>query len=395
MNIILFDVKEVFDDLKPLTYTRPISDLRVGILTIREKWENYFHKKVSFLTEKYLREKYKMEKNRDNLLINSSILPDNDFWEALSALHVNEYLTNSGDVLALRISDDNFDKVEDIDFSGLKELKYDADLSFVTKLWHIFSLNGQEIEKDFKLLTKGRKSQPISSTNTVYNAENIFLEQGAEVECSVLNATEGFIYIGKDASIMENCVVRGSLAMCENSQLKIRATVYGPTTIGPFSKFGGEINNVVVQGYSNKAHDGFLGNAVIGEWCNFGAGTNNSNLKNNYAQVKLWNYKSRRFEKTGMQFCGLIMGDHSKCGINTMFNTGTVIGVSANIYGSNFPRNFIPSFSWGGAHGFKEYVFDKAMQTAAIAMKRRNIDLSEEDLSVLKYVFDETKEFRQ
>ncbi len=395
MNIILFDVKEVFDDLKPLTYTRPISDLRVGILTIREKWENYFHKKVSFLTEKYLREKYKMEKNRDNLLINSSILPDNDFLEALSALHVNEYLTNSGDVLALRISDDNFDKVEDIDFSGLKELKYDADLSFVTKLWHIFSLNGQEIEKDFKLLTKGRKSQPISSTNTVYNAENIFLEQGAEVECSVLNATEGFIYIGKDASIMENCVVRGSLAMCENSQLKIRATVYGPTTIGPFSKFGGEINNVVVQGYSNKAHDGFLGNAVIGEWCNFGAGTNNSNLKNNYAQVKLWNYKSRRFEKTGMQFCGLIMGDHSKCGINTMFNTGTVIGVSANIYGSNFPRNFIPSFSWGGAHGFKEYVFDKAMQTAAIAMKRRNIDLSEEDLSVLKYVFDETKEFRQ
>lgn len=395
MNIILFDTKEDFDNLKPLTYTRPISELRVGILTIKQKWEKRLEKKVSFLTQKYLRDKYKFQKNGDNLLINSSVLLDDDFVETVNSLKINEYLTNSESLLALRINDDNFDCIEDIDLSKLSEHRYNRDLSFVTKLWHIFSLNGQEIEKDFRLLTKGRKSMPISSTNIVYNEQNIFLEEGAEVESSILNATEGFIYIAKNASIMENSVVRGSLALCESSQLKIRATVYGPTTIGPFSKFGGEINNVVVQGYSNKAHDGFLGNAVIGEWCNLGAGTNNSNLKNNYAQVKLWNYKSRRFEKTGLQFCGLIMGDHSKCGINSMFNTGTVVGVSANIYGSNFPRNFIPSFSWGGAHGFKEYVFDKAMETAAVAMKRRNINLSPSDLSILKYIFDKTKDFRQ
>jgi len=395
MNTILFDIPENFENLKPLSFTRPISELRIGILTIKEKWEKLLNNKTSYLTQNYLQAKFNLKVEDKNLLINSTILPDEYFYKAVNSLNINECLIKNEQILCATISDNNFKTFEDIDFSELKTIEYEKEICSVTKLWHIFSLNGQEIEKDFKLLTKDKKSQKISSTNTVYNEQNIFLEEGAEVESSILNAKDGYIYIAKNASIMANCVVVGSLALCENAQLKIRTTVYGPTTIGPFSKFGGEINNVVVIGYSNKAHDGFLGNAVIGEWCNLGAGTNNSNLKNNYAQVKLWNYKSQRFEKTGLQFCGLIMGDHSKCGINTMFNTGTVIGISSNIFGSNFPRNFISSFSWGGAHGFKEYMLNKATETAQIMMKRRNIELTKEDLSIFEHVFTESQQFRK
>lgn len=390
MNIILFDTKNEFENLKPLSLTRPISEIRIGILTIKQKWENLLHSEISYLTTDYLQAKYQLVKTNDNLLINSTVLPDEDFLAAINYLQKGEYLINShGIIYALRT--DNFDNFEQIDFDGLVKKEYNKNLLQFTKLWHIFSFNGQEIEKDFRKLTRGRKSKAISASNTVYNVQNIFLEEGAEVESSVLNAKDGFIYIGKNATVMENCVIRGSFALCESSELKVRATVYGPTTIGPHSKFGGEINNTVVFGYSNKAHDGFLGNSVIGEWCNLGAGTNNSNLKNNYAEVKLWNYSDKKFEKTGLQFCGLIMADHSKCGINTMFNTGTVIGVSSNIFGSNFPRNFIPSFAWGGAHGFVEYNFDKAMETAKIAMQRRHIELAKEDLDILEFIFKETK----
>jgi UDP-N-acetylglucosamine diphosphorylase/glucosamine-1-phosphate N-acetyltransferase len=392
MNVIFFDTQENHKNLLPLTFTRPISEFRIGILKISEKWQKYLQINTSSnITEKYLQKKYPFTANDKNLLINSALLPNQQLAKTISQIPLNHYLEANGEILAIHTERIENQPIENIDLSKLSKINYEQNFDIIKKLWHIFQLNGQEIEKDFHLLTQDRQSMPISSTNLIVNPQNIFIEEGAEVECSVLNAQNGYIYIGKNAQIMENTVVRGSLALCENAVLKVRTTIYGPTTIGPYSKFGGENNNIVVFGYSNKAHDGFLGNSVIGEWCNFGAGTNNSNLKNNYAEVKLWNYALKRFEKTGLQFCGLIMADHSKCGISTTFNTGTVVGVSANIFGAGFPRNFIPSFSWGGAHGFIDYKFEKAIETAKKVVARRNIKLTEIDIEILKNIFNTEK----
>ena len=229
----------------------------------------------------------------------------------------------------------------------------------------------------------------------VISPENIFIEEGAKLEFVTLNASTGPIYIGKNAEIMEGSVIRGPFALCEEAQVKLASKVYGATTVGPYCRIGGEVNNSVLFGYSNKGHEGFLGNSVLGEWCNIGADSNNSNLKNNYEEVKLWSYETEGFEKTGLQFCGLMMGDHSKCGINTMFNTGTVVGVSTNIFGSGFPRNFVPSFSWGGASGFTTYITKKAFETARIAMARRHVDFDEQEAKILEHVFEETKKWRK
>jgi UDP-N-acetylglucosamine diphosphorylase/glucosamine-1-phosphate N-acetyltransferase len=244
-------------------------------------------------------------------------------------------------------------------------------------------------------LIEGRKSQPIPPGNHVISPENIFIEEGAKLAYCTLNASTGPIYIGKNAEIMEGSLIRGGFALCEGAQVKLGAKIYGPTTVGPYCRVGGEINNSVLFGYTNKAHDGFLGNSVLGEWCNIGADSNNSNLKNNYEPVRLWSYETENFAETGLQFCGLMMGDHSKCGINTMFNTGTVVGVSATIFGSGFPRNFIPSFSWGGAGGFTTYVTQKAFETAKIVMSRRNVAFTEEDAAILEHVFEMTKKWRK
>ncbi|MBN2662411.1 MAG: GlmU family protein [Bacteroidales bacterium] len=395
MNYILFDTNKDFKNFLPLTYTRPVSEIRIGILTIKEKWELHFKSKFSYYTKNYLANKFPVNVHRENLMINSSVLPDKNLVEALSNLQTNSFLIKDDLIIAVNLFEDDVNNFEKVNFLKLNGVTYDKEISKLTYLWDIFSKNGHEIENDFKILTKNKFSEDISPTNTVSNEKNIFIEQGAKVECSVLNANDGYIYIGKDAVIMENSVVRGSLALCRGAQLNVRTTIYGPTTIGPYSKVGGEINNSVFIGFSNKAHDGFLGNSVIGEWCNLGAGTNNSNLKNNYEQVRLWNYRDGGFTKTGLQFCGLVMADHSKAAINTMFNTGTVIGVSSNIYGSNFPRNFIPSYSWGGAAGFTEYNFDKAIKTAQIVMGRRGLELTEFDKNILQHVFNESKQYRK
>ena len=261
-------------------------------------------------------------------------------------------------------------------------------------LWDIFSKNDSAIRDDFSLLTEGRKSQPISSSNKFAGSQQIFIEKGAVVECSVLNATNGPIYIGKNAEVMEGCLIRGPFALGENAVLKMGAKIYGATTIGPYCKVGGEVNNSVFQSNSNKAHDGFLGNSVIGEWCNLGADTNNSNLKNNYANVKIWSHATEEMVDTGMQFCGLFMGDHSKSGINTMFNTGTVVGVNANIYGSDFPIHFVPSFSWGTAQGFSDYRLEKALEVAERVMARRNQKLTTSERKILSHIFNLTNRFR-
>ena len=389
MNYILFD-GDVRNALLPFTYTKPLADLRIGILTIREKWEKYLGLTTTTITEDYLEEKYPMVEMPENIMINASFCPNDGLVEMVKNLSEKEAIFKGEDVIAFYTTDTQ----EEVNFEDYKQVEFTEDVLQIKNTWDIFSLNDKAIEQDFNLITKNRKSQPIPAGVNTVNQENIFLEEGAKLTFCTLNASTGPIYIGKDAEIMEGCIVRGALAMCDNSVLKLGAKIYGATTIGPHSKVGGEVNNSVLMGYSNKGHDGFLGNSVLGEWCNLGADTNNSNLKNNYAEVRLWDYNTGRFAKTGLQFCGLMMGDHSKCGINTMFNTGTVVGVSANIFGSGFPRNFIPSFSWGGASGFTEYKTNKVFEVANEVMKRRKISFDDIEKRILENVYELTKQYR-
>jgi len=389
MNYILFD-GDVRNSLLPFTYTRPVADIRVGILTIREKWEKYLGLTTTTITEEYLEEKYPMVELAENVLINASFCPTKSLVEKVKNLSKNEAIFKGEDVIAFFTSDSQ----EEVNFDDYRQIEFDEALLQIKNTWDIFSLNDKAIQEDFDLITEGRKSQPIPEGTRYLRKENIFIEEGAEIIFATLNASKGPIYIGKDTEIMEGSVVRGPFAMCEHSVLKLNTKIYGATTLGPYCKVGGEVNNSVLMGYSNKGHDGFLGNSVLGEWCNLGADTNNSNLKNNYAEVKLWDYETGRFAKTGLKFCGLMMGDHSKCGINTMFNTGTVIGVSANVFGSGFPRNFIPSYSWGGASGFTEYKTNKVFEVAEVVMQRRNLVFDDKDQKILTHVFEETKKYR-
>ncbi len=389
MNYILFD-GTVRNALLPLTYTKPVAEIRIGILTIREKWEKYLGYTTTTLTEDYLEEKYPMVEMEQNIMINASFLPTLELVEKIVNLEENQAIFLNDEVIAFYTTITQ----EEVNFDNYEQLNISSEVLQVNNTWDIFSLNDKAIQSDFDFLTMGRKSQPIPEGVRVLNKENIFIEEGAEVLFSTLNASNGPIYIGANATVMEGCNVRGPFALCEQSVLKMGAKIYGGTTIGPCSKVGGEVNNSVFSGYSNKGHDGFLGNSVIGEWCNLGADTNNSNLKNNYAPVRLWSYETEGFAKTGLQFCGLIMGDHSKCGINTMFNTGTVIGVSANIFGTGFPRNFVPSFSWGGAAGFTTYQIKKVIETSKIVFSRKGIELDEIEERILENVFKLTDQYR-
>lgn len=389
MNYILFD-SDVRTSLLPFTYTRPVADIRVGILTIREKWEKYLGLTTTTITEEYLEEKYPMVEMEQNVLINASYIPTKKLVESVKKLSENEAIFYGEDVLAFFSNDFQ----EEVDFSTYQQIEFEEELLQIKNTWDIFSLNDKAIVLDFELLTVGRKSQPIPEGVNAINKEQIFIEEGASITFASLNATDGPIYVGKNAQIMEGALIRGPFAMGENSLVKMGAKIYGKTTIGPYSKVAGEINNSVLFGYSNKSHEGYLGNAVLGEWCNIGADSNNSNLKNNYAEVKIWSYETERFAKTGLQFCGLIMGDHSKCGINTMFNTGTVVGVSANIFGSGFPRNFIPSFSWGGASGFTHYQTRKVFEVAEVVMKRKDLEFEEQDKRILEHVFELSSKYR-
>ncbi len=374
MDIILFDPPNC-DHLLPFTFTRPACDIRLGILTIREKWASIWpNANWSIKTKGYL--PFKVDAPDDSLYINACVLPNAVLVEQIEALQLGESLVD-GEVLIAhkgKISDNSNSK------KAIKEYQK------ITYPWDIFQMNAQAIKDDFEMLTKGKTSQAIHDSNFVVNPENIFIEEGATVLCTSLNASEGPIYIGKNATVMECSAIRGPFALCDHGTVKMSAKIYGSTTIGPHSKVGGEISNSVIFGYSNKGHDGYLGNAVLGEWCNLGADTNNSNLKNNYSPVKIWNYPQQSYISTGTIFCGLFMGDHSKCGINTMFNTGTVVGVSANIYGGGFQKKLIPSFSWGAD---AVYDLEKAMATAKTVMARRKIEFSEADELVFRTLFDE------
>ena len=390
MNYILFDGPSR-NNLLPFTFTRPVADIRVGILTIREKWEKFLECTTTTITEDYLSNKYPMVEMDENVMINASFLPNMELVEMIKNLKQNQAVFKDEDVIAFFSTETQ----EEVNFDSYEAIEFNSDVIKIEHTWDIFSKNGEALQEDFNLITKGRYSQPLPETVHCINAKNIFIEEGAKVEIAVLNASKGPIYIGKDAEIMEACSIRGPFALCENAIVKMGAKIYGPTTVGPYSTVGGEVNNSVIFGYSNKGHDGYLGSSVLGEWCNLGADTNNSNLKNNYTEVRIWDYNTESFANTGLQFCGLMMGDHSKCGINTMFNTGTVVGVSANIFGSGFPRNFVPSFSWGGNKGFTTYLTKKAFEVAKIVMARKNIEFTEQDAAILTHVFEDTKTFRR
>ena len=390
MNYILFDGPSR-NALLPFTFTRPVADILVGIMTIRQKWELYLGSTITTLTEEYLSEKFPIVEMEENVMINASFLPNPVLVEMILNLGENQAIFKGDEVVAFYTHENQ----EEVDFDSYEAIEFDEEVLTINHPWDIFAKNDAAIRHDFELLTDDRISQPIPRSVNVIAPENIFIEEGAKLEFVTLNASTGPIYIGKDTEIMEGSVIRGPFALCEGAQVKLATKVYGATTVGPHSRIGGEVNNSVLFGFSNKGHDGFLGNSVLGEWCNIGADSNNSNLKNNYDEVKLWNYETEGFAKTGLQFCGLMMGDHSKCGINTMFNTGTVVGVSTNIFGSGFPRNFVPSFSWGGASGFTTYITKKAFETAKLVMSRRNVEFDAQEAAILEHVFEETKKWRK
>ena len=386
MNIILFD-NQTQAHLLPFTFTRPVAEIRIGITTIREKWEHSLKTDCSFFTEDYLSELFPCRISDDNIFIAGNLIPDPKLCETIKKLQIGEVLKDSNsNVLALRTG--SFEEFKSLE--NFKPITYAQNFLSINHKQDIFSLNEMVLSKDFHAITKRRKSEVLSDSNRLIgDPKNLFIEQGAKIEGAIINCETGIVYIGKNAQIMEGCCIRGPFALLDEAVVKMGTQIYGATTVGPCCKVGGELNNVVMFGYSNKAHDGFLGNAVVGEWCNLGAGTNASNLKNNYGEVAQWNYATKTYENTGLQFCGLMMGDHSKCSIESMFNTGTVIGVGCNLYGSDFHRSFVPSFSMGNRNkGYVEYPVEKVLESEQAMFMRRELIMSEEYQKILKYVKD-------
>ncbi len=388
MNYILFD-GETRDNLLPFTYTRPVAAIRCGIMTLQEKWEHLLNSTTTIITEDYLTEKYPLVLFENNIMINGSVFPNLDLVKAVKSLQENQALYKDEVLIAFYAKEEEKKPLED-----KEHIQYAKPIKRLEHTWHIFSFNGEELINDFELLTANRNSEPIPNHVKATNSSQIFIEAGVTLEHVVLNALEGPIYLAKNSKILDGSLVRGPFALGEKSILKMGSKIYKNTSIGPNCKVGGEISNVVFFENSNKGHDGYLGNAVIGAWCNIGAGSNNSNLKNDYSEVKLWNYEAEHFQKTGLQFCGLMLGDHSKCAIDTQFNTGTVVGVFANIFGSGFPKNFIPSFTWGGKQGLKEYNLKKAYEVAEAVMKRREQVFNDTERAILKHIFESTAQYR-
>lgn len=392
MNILFAETTQAHQRLLPLTYTRPIANLRVGILTLDEKWSRHLApESCGYITQEYLQSKFSpVSPANDTLWVIDGLIPSPQLMTAAKKLQACEALTVDSKIV---LAKGKTSPIEEPKSYTLKE--FSGTVNQIIYSWDIFRLNGQEIRRDFELITTGRKSAGVSDPHTiVYGSENIFVEEGVTVKAAVLNAENGPIYLGKNSEVQEGALIRGPFAMGERSVVSMGTKLRGDTSAGPHCKLGGEISNCVFWGYSNKGHDGFLGNSVIGEWCNFGAGTNNSNLKNNYDPVRMWDFASGSFAHTGLQFCGLIMGDHSKTAIGTLFNTGTTVGVAANVYGEGFPRTIIPSFAWGGASGFVTHNPRKAFITADIVMKRRNLALSQDDKDILNHIFESSAQYR-
>lgn len=394
MSILFFDDSSR-ESLLPLSFTRPVADFRIGILSIAEKWAKRFSiTSYSFVTEEYLQEKFPQKVSAENLFINGSICPDEELVKAIARLQLGEALVSNSQLIAVKLSEKDAQNFNYSNFSSNLSKEYQGSFIKINHPEDLFSYNDAELRKDFTLLTAGRTSANISATNTILG-NNFFAEEGATAECATFNTLEGPIYLGKNSQIWEGSHIRGPFALGEHSQVKMGAKIYGATTIGPHCRVGGEVSNSILFAYSSKGHEGFLGNSVLGEWCNIGADTNNSNLKNNYTEVRLWDYTTQSFRKTGLQFCGLIMADHAKCGINTMFNTGTVVGVSANVFGAGYPRNFVPDFAWGGAQGLEVYPLNKVFETAERVYERRNRVFDAVEKHILTHIFEQTQAYRR
>ena len=395
MNIVLFDNPATKTNLLPFTYTRPVSDVRIGILTIREKWEKLLPADYSYLTEEYLQDKYAQHSADTSLYLNGCVLPDDDVVAALLSLKENQLLLQGNTLIAFYGKIESVQELVAVQASDkMDQIQLKRKVRSIDWVFDIFVENREEVFRDFDLITAGRQSAVIEDRHTIVYGNKLFVEESAKIRSAILNTENGPIYIGENAEIGEGSIVRGATSIGENSSLNLGTRIRGDSCIGPYCKVGGEISNSVIFGYSSKSHDGYLGNSVVGEWCNMGADTNTSNLKNNYKNVKIWNYTEDQYVDTNRQFCGLMMGDHSKCGINTMFNTGTVVGVSANIFGAGFPRTFIPSFAWGAVENLFTYQFDKALEVMPLVMERRNKSLAEADFKILKHIFDATKKYR-
>lgn len=399
LSVVLFDSHEIFENLLPLSYTRPVSDFRIGIQTIRSKWEsmipgNYFYLPVDYLQEKYPGPEPDVE---EALFISGNVVATRRLAEVVNCLRLGEALFDEAGLVAARCSVLDFNNRRFVEKRNLE-----FSISRIRYVFDLFTLNGDAIREDYARIVKNRESMPLDQSNTLIGAEfqndgmpSVFIEEGAIVEGAILNVKDGPIYIGRDAHVMEGSALRGPLAVCRNAQVRMGSKIYGNTTIGPWCKVGGEIDNSVLFSYSNKAHDGYLGNAVIGEWCNIGAGSTASNLKNDYSKIRIWNYSTKTFMRTNLLHCGLIMADHSKAGINTMFNTATVIGVGVNLHGSGFPRQFIPSFSNGSPQGgYADVSIDKFFELAKIVMGRRGKDLTETDRKIFHHIYNLADRFK-
>jgi len=394
MNILLFDHPEIRMSLLPLTYTRPVAGIRLGIGTIAEKWNHDLKTRCGFFTQDYLQSKYPLKLEEDNLYINGALCPDEGILNAISGLAFGEGLQQNGIILAYRSGP--VKSAAQIAVAAAMVSSYPEPLTLIRYNWDLFLQNGHQISVDFARVTRGRDSEPVTDPNTViYNPENLFLEEGVSIKAAIINAEAGPVYLGKGAEVQEGTIIQGPFAMGENSELRLGGKMRLNTTLGPNCKVGGEVGNVIFQDNSNKAHEGFLGNSVIGSWCNLGADTNNSNLKNNYSNVRCWNYHKGSYIDTGLQFCGTVMGDHSKCSINTMLNTGSVIGVCTNIHGTGFPPKFVPSFIWGGIQYNYEHDFEKACETAARVMERRSVKFDDMERAILEKVFQVSLPYRQ
>jgi UDP-N-acetylglucosamine diphosphorylase/glucosamine-1-phosphate N-acetyltransferase len=379
MNLVLFDDPDIRVNLLPFTFTRPVASIRVGILTIADKWEGCLERKAFFQTESYLQKKFAAAGAKRNLLVNGAVCPDDFLVATIKALPDGYFLVK--DTLLIAAANPNGE------MNTRNTIPYPENITIIDQVWKIFRENGAQLREDFRRLTTGRKSAPITDPYTKVYGENIFLEEGVQIRAAILNAEHGPIYLGRNSVVQEGAIIRGAFAMCEDSQINMGAKIRGDVTVGPTSKVGGEVTNSVIFGNSNKSHDGYLGNSVLGEWCNLGADTNTSNLRNNYDTIKLWNHSAQNFVQTGLQFCGLMMGDHSKCAINTMFNTATMVDVCSNVFGEGFPQKHVPSFAWGGAAGFTTHQLDKALYTSGRVMERRNVTMDDLDKDILTHVY--------
>lgn len=384
-NYILYDDSAIRRHLLPFTFTRPVSEIRCGILTLTEKWSHFLQTKPSFLTEPYLQTKFPLVATNDNIFLNGAVCATSAIAEAVGKLAEGEVLTTLEQVIAYRSPFEVVNPLEE-----LNVISFPDPIVTIQRVWDIYGENGAQIKADFAALAQDRVSQPPDDPFTrVYAPENVFLEEGATIRASVLNAENGPIYIGKNATVSEGSVIIGPFALGEGSTVNWGAKMRMNTSIGPHCKVGGEVSNSVLFGFSNKGHDGFLGNSVLGEWCNLGANCNNSNLKNDYTNVKLYSYATEALEDTHRLFCGLFMGDFTKAGISTLFNTGTVVGVNTNVFGAGFQPKHIPSFSWGGAaEGFTEYRIEKALNVAFETVSRRGEAFGETEREILKNVFE-------